>query len=233
MLKNLMTSCIIIIALALCGCVINGGSPSSAPPVASPSAVTSPALQPINITGTVVDQNGVPVPYARVAIWQGGQLVPLTDNPEYTGQNGTFTFIVSTTGRYQLTADTPGYNSTVDMVFTNSTHVIMTLAGYMVSTITPAPSQGALAPGLPGFTVTRTGPNSVQVHLDRLGGATSIRGFYVKAPTIGQPEVIPVGQPLSEDETMLITDRNLTGAVSFVAFSWVDGNYAEVVNTTV
>jgi len=233
MLKNLMTSCIVIIALALCGCVINGGSPSSTPPAASPSAIPSPAPQPISISGTVVDRNGVPVPYARVAIWQGGQLVPLADNPEYTGENGTFIFTVSTAGRYRITADMPGYNGTVDIVFSNSTSVALTLPGYTVSTITPAPSQGALAPNLPVFTVTRTSPNTVQVHLDSLGRATGIRGFYVKAPAIGQPEVIQIGQPLSEDETMIITDRNLTGVVSFVAFSWVDGSYTEVVNTTV
>jgi Carboxypeptidase regulatory-like domain len=195
--------------------------------------MASPASQPINISGTVVDRNGVPVPYARVAIWQNGQLVPLADNPGYTGENGTFIFTVSLAGRYQITADMPGYNGTVDMVFANSTSVVVALPSYRVSTITPAPSQGALAPDLPRFTVTRTGPYSVQVHLDSPGRATSIRGFYVKAPAIGQPELIPIGQPLSEDETMSITDRNLTGVVGFVAFSWVDGSYTEVVNTTV
>jgi hypothetical protein len=190
------------------------------------------------ISGIIEDQNGAPVPDARIALWQDGKLMPVAGNPGYTadGTNadvGFFNFTVYQTGRYQITADMQGHNGTLDMVFSNSTSVVLSIPGFTVSTATPAPSQGALAPNLPQFTVTRTGPDSIQVHLDSFGRATSVRGFYVKTPTIGQQEVILIDQPLSEDETMLITDNNLTGVVGFTAFSWVNGSYTEVVNTTI
>ena len=232
-----MMSCVIVIALTMSGCIANTGNRPSASPEASPSSTALP-LQPIYIIGIVNDQNGVPIPDARIAIWQGGQLVPIAGNPGYTGDGsngvkGSFNFTVNGTGRYQITAEMPGYNGTIDRTFNNSTSILVTIPGYTLNTVTPAPVQGALAPNLPKFSVTRTGPNSVQVHLDSFGRATSVRGFYVETPALGQQEVRAIDQPLSEDETMLITDPNLTGVVSFRAFSWVNGSYTEVVNTTI
>jgi hypothetical protein len=66
-----------------------------------------------------------------------------------------------------------------------------------------------------------------------MGGARSVRGFYVRSPVITTQEVVPAETPLGESETITITDTNLSGTVQFVASSWVNGNYAIVVNTTV
>jgi hypothetical protein len=86
---------------------------------------------------------------------------------------------------------------------------------------------------MPRFTVTRTGPTTVQVNLVSFGGVTTLKGFYVKSPVITQQEVELIGNPLGENWVATITDPNLTGTVHFVASSWVNGKYAVVIDTMI
>jgi len=231
--KKWALPCIMLISLLCSGCIA-GGQPSP-----TPAATATPApVQAIYISGVVVDQDGAPVPDARVALWQGPELVQMPENPRYsndgsTGLKGSFNFTDLQPARYQITADTPGHKVEVDGRFNESTNIEVAITGYSVSKVTPAPSQGPVSPGMPRFDVQRTGPTTVQVRLVSFGNITSMRGFFVKSPVISTQEVIPIDEPIAEDETILITDPNLTGTVDFVASSWVNGNYAIVVNTTV
>ena len=101
------------------------------------------------------------------------------------------------------------------------------------SSVTPAASQGPALANMPQFEVTRVDPSTIEVHLTSFGGVTTLKGFYVKSPYITNPEVLGVDKPLGESWTAQIQDPNLRGTVHFVASSWVNGNYAEVINTTV
>jgi hypothetical protein len=163
----------------------------------------------------------------------------MPDNPRYTGDGktalkGTFNFTGLQPGQYQITADIQGQKVETDKRYDESSNIELVITGYHVSKVTPAPSQGPTNPGPPRFEVQRTGPTTVQVHLVSFGSnTTSLRGFYVKTPAIKTQEVIPVDTPLTEEQTIVITDPKLSGTVSFIASSWVNGNYAEVVNTTV
>lgn len=229
---------VLLMFLTCCGC-ISGGQPSPTP-TATATATPAPSLAPsIYIGGVVLDQAGAPIPNARIALWQGPGLVRMPDNPRYTGDGntalkGTFNFTDLPPGQYQLSADVQGHKAEADQRFDSSTNIEMVIKDYRVSGATPAPSQGPLAPGLPYFKVTRTGPTSLEAHLVSFGAnTTSLRGFYVKSPAITTQEVIPVDKSITEDQTILITDPKLSGTVNFVASSWVNGNYAEVANTTV
>lgn len=220
---------LIILASLLCGGCIAGNQPS---PTLTATATPAPAPV-IYISGMVLDQDGTPVPNARIALWQGSELVQMPENPRYSNTTGFFNFTGLQPAHYQVSADIQGHKAEVDRRFNESATIEVAIPGYSVSTATPAPSQGPAAPGLPGFTVTRTGPSTLQVHLDSMGGARSVRGFYVRSPVITTQEVVPAETPLGESETITITDTNLSGTVQFVASSWVNGNYAIVVNTTV
>jgi hypothetical protein len=226
---------ILLIAL-LCGGCISENKPSPTPAI---TATPAPVTQVIYISGIVLDQDGAPVPGARVALWQGPQLVQMPENPRYsndgeTGLKGSFNFTNLQPAHYQVAADIQGHKVEVDRRFNESTSIEVVIPGYSVSKVTPAPSQGPMSPGMPRFDVQRTGPTSVQIRLVSFGSnVTSLRGFYVKSPVISTQEVIPIDEPLAESQTILITDPNLTGTVKFIASSWVNGNYAIVVNTTV
>ena len=219
---------LIMLASLLCGCIA-GNPPSPTPP-----GTVTPAPAPIiYIRGVVLDRDGAPVPNARVALWQGPELVRMPDNPRYSDSSGLFNFTGLQPAHYQVAADIQEHRAEVDRRFNESTSIEVAIPGYSVSKVTPAPSQGPVAPGMPHFTVTRTGPTSLQVHLDSMGGARSVRGFYVKTPVITTQEVVPIDQPLTEMGTIEITDPKLLGTVDFVAASWVNGNYTIVVNTTI
>ncbi len=223
---ELALSSIALISLLCCGCIRPSPTPAA-------TVTPAPAAQAIYISGMVLDQDGAPVPNARVALWQGDQLVQTPENLQYSNDTGFFNFTNLQPAHYQVTADIQKHHGVVDRRFNESASIEVVIPGYSVSTTTPAPSQGPVAPGMPRFDVQRTGPATVQVRLVGFGNITSLRGFYVKSPVITTQEVIPIDEPLAESETILITDPNLTGTVDFVASSWVNGNYAIVVNTTV
>ncbi|HTX44406.1 MAG TPA: carboxypeptidase-like regulatory domain-containing protein [Methanocella sp.] len=226
----------IILASLLCGGCITGNQPSPTPATTATTTATAtpaPVAQVIYIRGVVLDRDGAPVPYARVALWQGPELVQTPDNPRSSDAAGSFNFTGLQPARYQVAADIQGHKAEVDRRFNESANIQVAIPDYSVSAVTPAPSQGPVAPGMPHFTVTRTGPTTVQVHLDSMGGARSIKGFYVKTPVIKTQEILPVDAPFGESETIEITDPSLSGTVNFAASSWVNGNYAVVIDTTV
>jgi hypothetical protein len=223
MRKELILSCLIVIVVLFGGCVTDG----------RPSPTPAPSPVPIiYINGIVLDHDGTPISGARVALWQGDQPVQTPENMQYTNDAGFFNFTNLQPAHYQVTAHIQDKQGIIDRRFNESTSIEVTIPGYSVSTITPAPGQGPVSPDMPRFTVTRTGPATVEVRLVSFGKVTSLRGFYVKSPIITQREIAPVDSPLGEKWSATITDPNLMGTVDFVASSWVNGNYAIVVNTT-
>ncbi|HTY90326.1 MAG TPA: hypothetical protein VMC84_04045 [Methanocella sp.] len=218
---------IVVIALSICGC-ITGASPS-----ATPAPTSAPAPTPlIYIGGAVIDPRGAPVYDARVALWQGDHLVDAPGSIQYTDEKGLFNFTNLTPAHYQITADIQGHQGTVDRRFNDSTTSIeIIIPDYTVPSVTVIASQ--IPANMPHFEVVRTGPTTVEVRLTSFGGATGIRGFYVKSPYITTPELVAVDKPLGESWSAMITDPNLRAPAHLIASSWVNGNYAEVINTTI
>lgn len=213
----------IALALALmCGCI------AERPQEIYPTPSMAPIIQ---ISGTVLDRDGVPVQGARVALWQGDSLVGSPDSIQYSNATGFFKFTGLQPAHYQVTADIQGQKGEVDMRFNGDANIEVTIPGYSVSNVTQGP--GRVDEGVPAFTVTRTGPSSVQIRLLSLGNATSVRGFYLASPAIATREIIPADSSLGEKETIEIEDPNLMGTVRVIAYSWVNGKYAMVVNATV
>lgn len=231
MRKESILSGIIAIVLLLSGCV--AGTP---PPVPSVTATPIPTPAPvpiIYISGIVVDKNGTPVADALVGLWQGDEFVQTPENRQHTDASGSFNFTNLQPAHYQVTADLGKHHGYVDRRFDDSTSIVVTLPDYGISTASVSPVQSSVGPGMPRFSVVRTNSTTVVVHLEGFGGVRSLKGFYVKSPVITTQEVVPVDTPLGEGETIEITDPNLTGTVHFVASSWVNGNYAVVVDTMV
>jgi Carboxypeptidase regulatory-like domain len=213
-----------VIVLSVGGCV---ASPS---PSATPT-VTPVPVKIISIRGIVLDQNGTPVPEARVALWQGDQLVETPENVQYANATGYFSFTNLQPAHYQITADIRGLQGLVDQRFNESASIEVVIPGYTAVNVTATAS--TTPAGMPHFDVVRTGPTTVQVRLTSFGGVTSLRGFYVKSPFITTPEIVPVDRSLGESFTADITDPNLKAPAHFVASSWVNGNYAIVVDATI
>jgi hypothetical protein len=222
---------IFIIALIAAGCVTQ--TPIITPTPAPAPTPTSAPVAAIYIDGIVLDQNGTPVKNALVALWQGDWLVQAPENTQHSNDTGYFNFTNLQPAHYQITADLQGHQGVVDRRFNESASIRVTIPGFTASNVTPGPGQTSTAPRMPRFSVTRTGPTTVQVNLISFGGVTTLKGFYVKSPVITQQEVVQIGDPLGESWTAIITDPNLTGTVHFVASSWVNGNYAVVIDTTI
>jgi hypothetical protein len=221
---------IIVIVLSLSGC-ISGTSPS-----VTPAPTVTPTAAPVSIifiNGIVVDQNATPVPDARVALWQGDQLVDTPENIQYANATGFFNFTGLQPAHYQITADIQGHQGVVDRRFNESASIEVAIPDYIAGNATVVPSQSPTPEGMPRFTVTRVDSSTVQVRLDSYGGATSLRGFYVKSPFITTPEIWPVDSSFTESWSATITDPNLRAPAHFVASSWVNGKYAVVVDATV
>jgi hypothetical protein len=224
----------IAIALASCGC-ISGTSPAASPAPSTTVAATPTSVpaKTIYIDGFVLDQNGTAVPNARVALWQGDQPVTTPESIQYTNTTGYFIFNSLQPAHYQVTADVQQHQGTVDRRFDDSTSIQVKIPGYTVSKATPNPSQGTVTAGKPSFDVVRTGPTSVEVRLTSFGGVRTLKGFYVKSPAITNSEPAAVDQSLGESWTAAITDPALGGTVNFIAYSWVNGQYTKVVDTTI
>ncbi len=225
-MRNVVAFFLIIMALSLSGC-ITGTSPSATPvPTPTPAPI-------ISISGVVLDASGAPVPDARVALWQGDALVDTPENIQYADSAGRFNFTGLQPAHYQITADTQGKQGLVDQRFNASASIEIVIPGYAVATVTAAPASSTAPARMPHFEVTRLDKETVQVSLTSFGGVTTLRGFIVKSPYITVPEITASDQPLGESWSATITDPNLRGPVHFVAYSWVNGNYVVVVDTTV
>ncbi len=235
MRKELILSGILAIVLLVSGCVAGNPPPApSATATPTPTPIPTPTPTPvIYISGIVVDKNGTPVADALVGLWQGDEFVQTPENRQHTDATGSFNFTNLQPAHYQVTADVGKHHGYVDRRFGESANIVVALPDYGVSTASVSPGQISIAPGMPRFSVARTNSTTVVVHLDGFGGVRSLKGFYVKSPVITTQEVVPVDTPLGEGETIEITDPNLTGSVHFVASSWVNGNYAVVVDTMV
>lgn len=224
---------IAVIMLPLSGC-ITGTPPSATPaPTATPTATLMPV---ISISGVVLDTRGATVPDARVALWQGDQLVTTPENIQYTNSIGQFNFTNLQPAHYQVTADIPGlkgYQGVVDRRFDDSAFIEVVIPNYTIAGVTAVPSQSPTPEGMPRFEVTRIDPTTVQVRLTSFGGVTSLRGFYVEKPYITTPELVAVDKSLGESWSATIMDPNMKAPVHFEASSWVNGNYAVVIDTTV
>lgn len=219
-----------IMALSLSGC-ITGTSPSATPvPSATPTTTPVPV---ISISGVVLDADGATVPDARVALWQGDKLVDTPESIQYADSAGRFNFTGLQPAHYQITGDIQGKQGMVDRRFNDSASIEVIIPGYTVVTVTVVPGQSTAPARMPHFEVTRLDSETVQVRLTSFGGVTTLRGFYVKSPYLTTPELVPIDQSLGESWSATISDPNLRGSAHFVAYSWVNGKYTVVVDTTV
>ncbi len=172
------------------------------------------------------------MPDARVALWQGDSLVNTPENIQYTNSAGRFNFTDLRPAHYQITADVQGKQGMVDRRFNDSASIEVVIPNYTVVTVTVVPSQSTTPAHMPHFEVSRLDSETVQVRLTSFGGVTTLRGFIVKSPYITVPEITASDQPLGESWSATISDPNLRGPVRFVAYSWVNGSYTVVVDTT-
>jgi hypothetical protein len=218
----------VIVMLPLCGCTT--GTPPSVTPTAVPTPTPAPV---ISISGVVLDSNGATVPDARVALWQGDSLVNAPESIKYAGSDGRFNFTDLQPAHYQITADIQGRQGMVDRRFNDSASIEVVIPDYTVATVTVVPSEGTTPARMPHFEVARLDSETVQVRLTSFGGVTTLRGFYVKSPYLTTPELVPADQSLGESWSATISDPNLRGSSHFVAYSWVNGIYTAVVDTTV
>ncbi len=228
MRKSLLLSFIVVIVLILSGCVSSPVSQPTATPTPAPSVTVAPPTL-ISVSGVVRDMNGIPIQNAQVAIWKGDHLVDVAGNPQYSGSpDGSYNFARLTPDSYQITADFGGHHGAVDRSLNSSANIDVTISDISITAASTAPVQ--ISQYSPVFVVHRTGNSTIEVRLLNMGRATSVRGFYVKTPAIGTPQVMDNDTPLSENETIIITDPNLSMGAHFSAYSNVNGTSTVVVD---
>ena len=113
---------------------------------------------------------------------------------------------------------------------------ILLLAGFVFSpvstdhaVITPIP---VVTP--PDFTVMRINDTTVIFTMQNMGGASSVKGFYVQQPAIADPTVLESNVTIVPGQTLTVIDPAMSGtSVNIVATSMVNGRTEAVVDTNV
>lgn len=167
------------IVLIISGCVTNNGvsptvtptqSPTTITPTATPSATAMPTIANVStptptptptpnitypqyLTGFVVDDLGHSVPGANVTLWQNGQMLNYSGNPQESGDGltaplGVYTFVISQDslqpGTYQIIAIAGSYLGSINVDYNGTTvSKNITLLGFVYvpgPTATPTPA---------------------------------------------------------------------------------------------
>ena len=156
-MKGAATICIflslIAIVVLLSGCTgENQPAPTATPlPTVTPQPTAPPPTY--EITGTVRDYMGLPVYNAKVTIWQGDNILNISNNPQYSSYGdalsmGQYDFKHVPKGNYKITAQLNDQLGSINYPDSGLTDIFIG-----TPTLTPAPSSIASATPRPVTTV--------------------------------------------------------------------------------